>query len=253
MRLPAIEGIIDRRILVNYRVDPLVIARLLPPPFRPLTVGGKALAGICLIRLRAVRPRWLPPWLGVRSENAAHRVAVEWKEGRALKGGVFIFRRDTNSRLSALAGGRVFPGRHHYSRFEVRESRARLEVAFQSRDGQTFGRVTARVASEWPGGSVFGDRGAASAFFAAGSVGYSPAEAAGRFQGLELHCHQWQVTPLELCSVQSSLFDNENLFPRGSIEIDCGLLMRGIAHEWRSRADLCCSPTSNSDLMTSDL
>ncbi len=35
MRIPAIRGVIDRRILVNYRVDPSVLAGLLPEPFRP--------------------------------------------------------------------------------------------------------------------------------------------------------------------------------------------------------------------------
>jgi hypothetical protein len=40
MRLPAIRGTIDRRLLVNYRVDPSVAARLVPRPFRPLLVNG---------------------------------------------------------------------------------------------------------------------------------------------------------------------------------------------------------------------
>jgi hypothetical protein len=239
MRLPVIEGIIDRRILVNYRIDPLTIARLLPPLFRPLTVNGMALAGICLIRLRGLRPRGLPRWLGTRSENAAHRAAVEWDDGREVKRGVFIFHRETNSQLNTLAGGRIFPGRHDYSRFEVHESPVRLDVAFQSRAGQTFGRVIANVVERWPGGSVFGDLCEASAFFEAGSVGYSPSALPGHYQGLELRCRQWQVTPLELSSVRSSLFDNEELFPRGSIELDCGLLMRGVTHEWHSQTDLC--------------
>ena len=32
----------------------------------------------------------------------------------------------------------------------------------------------------------------------------------------------------------------ESLFPRGSIEFDCALLMRGIEHEWHGKGDLCC-------------
>jgi hypothetical protein len=32
MRIPIIRGVIDRRILVNFRADPAVLARLLPPP-----------------------------------------------------------------------------------------------------------------------------------------------------------------------------------------------------------------------------
>src|SRR5690349_6638726 len=110
MGLPVIQGVIDRRILVNYRVDPQVLAKILPPPFRPQVIHDSAMAGICLIRLRNVRPRGFPAWLGIGSENAAHRVAVEWDEGSQLRTGVYVLRRDTSSRLNILAGGRAFPG-----------------------------------------------------------------------------------------------------------------------------------------------
>src|SRR4051812_10887646 len=78
MQIPVIRGVIDRRILVNYRVDPDVLARLLPSPFRPKLVKGVGMAGVCLIRLKHIRPRFLPAFLGISSENAAHRIAVEW-------------------------------------------------------------------------------------------------------------------------------------------------------------------------------
>jgi hypothetical protein len=61
MRLPQIAGRIERRLLVNYRVDPEAVARVLPEPFRPQLVGDVAIAGICLIRLRAMRPARYPP------------------------------------------------------------------------------------------------------------------------------------------------------------------------------------------------
>src|SRR6187455_1434032 len=89
MRIPVIRGLIERRILVNYRVDPEVLASLLPQPFRPKLVHGYGMVGICLIRLRNIRPWGLPVWLGISSENAAHRAAVEWDGG----GGLQIHRR----------------------------------------------------------------------------------------------------------------------------------------------------------------
>jgi len=76
MRLSVIRGVIARRILVNYHVDPAVLAAQLPAPFRPKIVRGMGMVGICLIRLAQVRPAFLPAWLGIGSENAAHLVAV---------------------------------------------------------------------------------------------------------------------------------------------------------------------------------
>jgi hypothetical protein len=90
MRIPVIRGVIDRRILVNYRVAPDVLAPLLPPSFRPKLHGGYGMVGICLIRLRGMRPKFLPPWLGMSSENAAHRTAVEWDEAGHVRDGVYV-------------------------------------------------------------------------------------------------------------------------------------------------------------------
>lgn len=60
MGLPVIRGVIDRRILVNYRVDPGVLAPLLPAPFRPKVIHGVGMVGICLIGLKKIRPSFLP-------------------------------------------------------------------------------------------------------------------------------------------------------------------------------------------------
>jgi hypothetical protein len=240
MKITVVRGVIDRRILVNYRVDLGVLAALLPPPFRPKLVHGVGLVGICLIRLRSVRPTFLPAWLGVSSENAAHRAAVEWDEGGRVREGVYIRRRDTGSRLNALGGGRLFPGIHHHARFTVRETGTRFEVALRSDDGETDLSVVGDVTDRWPAGSVFGSAGEAAAFFRDGSVGYSATPDPRRFQGLELRCHRWEVEPLAVSAVRSSYFDDRGVFPPGAIVFDSALLMRGIEHEWHGRSDLCC-------------
>jgi uncharacterized protein YqjF (DUF2071 family) len=238
MKLPVIAGVIDRRILVNYQVDPDVLGRTLPAPFRPKLVGGVGLAGICLIRLRAVRPRGLPAWMGISSENAAHRTAVEWDVAGATREGVFVRRRDTDSRLNALAGGRIFPGVHHHGRFAVAESADHLRVAFASDDGAVAVAVEARPTGRVPAASVFASLVEASAFFQAGSLGYSVTRDAACFQGLELRCPIWQLTPLETVSVRSSFFADESIFPRGSVRYDSAFLMRNVVHEWHAQPDL---------------
>src|SRR5262249_21759362 len=150
MRIPAIRGVIDRRILVNYRADPEVVARTLPAPFRPKLFRGVGMVGICLIRLRDVRPHFLPAWMGISSENAAHRAAVVWDAGGVEREGVFVRRRDTNSVVNALAGGTLFPGIHHRARFTVNETVDHLNVALQSRDGATRVSVEGDLATALP-------------------------------------------------------------------------------------------------------
>jgi hypothetical protein len=240
VRLPVIRGVIDRRILANFRVDPAVLRGILPGPFRPKVHRGFGLAGLCLIRLKQVRPALVPPWLGVASENAATRFAVEWDAAGQVLQGVYVLRRDTSSRLNALAGGRIFPGVHSHGRFRSIETDADFQFFMQSDDGTTSVELEAAAVSDWPSGSIFASLQEASAFFEAGSLGYSPWADGSRYQGLELRCREWKVEPLAVRSIRSSYFDDPARFPPGSIQLDCALLMRGIAHEWHGRADLCC-------------
>jgi hypothetical protein len=238
MQIPVIRGVIDRRILVNFRVEPDVLARLLPRPFRPKLVNGMGMAGVCLIRLKHIRPRFLPAFLGISSENAAHRIAVEWDQDGEPHEGVFIPRRDTSSWLNTLAGGRLFPGVHHRARFQVQEAGDHFRVAVDSDDRRTRLRVEGHVGTELPGTSVFASVAEASRFFERGSLGYSVTRRPGEFDGLELCIHHWQVQPLILEPVESSYFEDREQFPPGSVAFDSALLMRQIEHEWHGRGSL---------------
>jgi hypothetical protein len=239
MRIPIIRGIIDRRILVNYRVEPDLLARMLPKPFRPKLVNGSGMAGVCLIRLKQIRPRFLPSFLGFSSENAAHRIAVEWDQEGEPREGVFIPRRDTSSRLSTLLGGKVFPGEHHHAKFQVDERDDHYRIALDSDDRATHLLVEGHSSVELPNGSVFGSLQQASDFFERGALGYSVTAKPGEFDGLELRSMNWHVAPLAVEKVESSFFENRSLFPPGSTQLDCALLMRGIDHEWHGKESLC--------------
>src|SRR5215204_3142584 len=146
MRIPVIQGVIERRILANYRVEPRVLQRLLPAPFRPKLWRGFGVAGICLIRLARIRPKLLPLPLGIGSENAAHRIAVEWDVNGERFEGVYVPRRDTSSRLNSFAGGRLFPGEYHHAKFQVREDDRQLSVHFESDDSTARVTIAGRVA-----------------------------------------------------------------------------------------------------------
>jgi hypothetical protein len=246
MRIPILRGLIDRRILVNFRLDPAAVKRVLPPPFRPKLVKGYAMGGICLIRIKEVRPRLLPGFIGVSSENAAMRFSVQWDQDGEVREGVYIPRRVTNSRFNTLVGGRLFPGVHHYARFDVKEEHPFYEVALESEDAETKLVVKGVVADQLPGRSLFSSVDEASEFFRAGSLGYSATRSAGVFDGLELRSFNWKVAPLDVQQVECNLFSDASNFPPGAAEFECALLMRAIEHEWHGREslhapELCCA------------
>ena len=97
MFLDTIHGTIERRVLLNYRINPDILAQALPEPYRPKTYAGWGVGGICMIRFKGLRPLGVPAWMGFGSENAAHRIAVSWNQDGKEMEGVYIPRRDTNS------------------------------------------------------------------------------------------------------------------------------------------------------------
>jgi hypothetical protein len=229
---PTMHGLIDRRILVNFHVEPDVVRKILPPYFRPKLMKGRAMAGICLIRLKGIRPNIFPLPCGITSENAAHRIAVEWEEDGVVREGVFIPRRDTSSVLQAFAGGRFFPGVHHTAKFEVTEGNDEFWLNMRSHDDAVLVEVNAHRALQIPETSLFASLDEASEFFARGAVGYSATDNPDCCDGLELVTSRWEVEPLEVQSLRSSFFEDKKLFPHGTVHFDCALLMRNIEHEW---------------------
>src|SRR5437773_11469256 len=193
MRLPTIQGIIRRRILANFRIDPQVMQPQLPSRFRLKVHNGFAVAGICLIRLEHIRPRLIPEIVGLNSENAAHRVAVLWDEDGVEREGVFISRRDTSSHLNHFLGGRIFPGEHHQAVFNVADSASEIRFAMKSVAAEVSVEIEGKILRDLPASSIFSSLPEASSFFEKGSLGYSVTREPDRLDGLKLETKEWRV------------------------------------------------------------
>jgi hypothetical protein len=174
--------------------------------------------------------------LGMTTENVAHRFAVEWDDEVGTRVGVFIPRRDTDSRITALAGDRIFPGVHHAARFRVEEHGSELRIGVDSRDGALQLSVAAQQTTSLPG-KLFGSLDDAVSFFRGGSLGFSPG-AKGRLIGVRLESRRWDAHPVRIERMASSLFDDARAFPEGSCTLDFGLVMRDLPARWRSEGVL---------------
>jgi hypothetical protein len=238
--LTEVNGVIRRRILLNYAADPAVVQSLLPAPFHPKLHAGKAIVGVCLIRLEQMRPHWLPPVVGMSSENAAHRMAVEWTgDNGETREGVYIPRRDTGSWFNHLVGGRLFPGDHHKAEFQVKDTGDQIAFAMISRDKTACLELKAAPGAELPTTSIFASLAEASTFFEGGCDGFSPRHNSTAVDGLRLCVGNWLVTPLTVEYARSAFYNDERIFPKGSIKLDHALLMRDISHRWESVGGVC--------------
>ena len=233
-----LDAVVERRLLLNYRADPDVVAQLLPPPFRPQLRGDYAVVGICLLRLGRARPAGLPAVIGLGSENATHRIAVSWGAADNPRTAVYIPRRDSGSRLNVAVGDRLFPGVHHRAVFDVAERPDRLRVAYATNDGSTAVDVEVRLADALRDSVLFDDVDQASEFFRLGSIGYAAGREPAEFEGLEQVSSQWRVDPCVVDRAASSFFDDRSVFPAGSIAVDSALVMRKVAVRWTAPVPL---------------
>jgi hypothetical protein len=232
----AIDSVIERRLLVNYRVAPQRVAELLPAPFRPQLVNGYAVAGVCFLRLGRARPARLPGAAGLTSENVAHRFAVEWDDAHGCQAGVWVPRRETSSRIAAAAGGHAFPGAYHLARFQVTESGGAISIQVRSHDGHVSLAARATPAETFMS-MLFPTLDDATDFFRRGSLGLSPSGAHG-VDGICLQAASWAARPVVLSQMRSSLFDDPAIFPGGTCELDSAMLMTNIAARWTREGPL---------------
>ena len=232
IRIPRLVSTIDQRLLINYRVDPAVAQTLIPEGMRPRLVDGSAVAGICQISQRHLRPRWLRPRVGVATQGSAHRIAVEWDDATGTHSGVFIAKRHSASRLAQLLGGRVFPGIQLPAAFDGDASDDLIRVSIDGDDVHVRAEVAVRSELR---SSLFGDDlHAASEFFRDGGVGWSPARDGG-LEGLSIESDQWRVDPGEVLTIESSYFD---ALPGGSATLDSVLVMRNVPMNWSAPSEL---------------
>jgi Uncharacterized conserved protein (COG2071) len=230
------DCVIERRLLVNFMVRPDQVARHLPDGLRPQLVGGVGVAGICLIRLGQLRPHGVPRNWGITTENVAHRFSVEWEEDGVVRSGVYVPRRDSSSGLSALAGGRLFPGTHLRATIRVRETDQDLMISAHNHEHPMSVKVTARDTARL-GSSLFASLEEAVEFFRDGSQGYSPSLSGSCLEGVQLHCERWDATPVDISEIHSSFFEDPKSFEPGSVVIDCGLVMRNLPARWRATGE----------------
>lgn len=239
MQAHDIDAFLERRLLVNYRVDPEVAARLLPHPFVPRLTKGWAIAGVCLIHLRKTRTRNLPAVFGIDVQGSAHRLAVMWPDrGGEMQPGVYISRRDSGSRLVGLIGRRSLA--EHPATFVVSDFGDSISIDVTSRDEE--GSVSVRaVAAQGLDSSVFDTMASGREFFEHGGPGFTQIRP-GLFKGVALIAKSWEMDALRLNDVRSAWLSNHALFPAGTAVPDGAFVMRRTETKWRSVPDLTWPP-----------
>lgn len=98
-------------LLVNHRVEPDVLAAVLPEPLVPAVHLGQAWVTVVVVRLEKMRPAGLPPAVGVTDDQLLFRAMVEL-DGRR---GAHFLRSEARSGAVAAVASTVSSFNYHRS------------------------------------------------------------------------------------------------------------------------------------------
>ena len=217
--LSSIRGEIRCRYVLIYRASPEVVARLLPEPMQPAVDREATLVGLCYTRMREPQRGWLP--LSMGTDHLSWRFPVEIPNGDAPpRRAVWVPRRNTSSRFGANWAGKLTPGNWSHSRFEFDEGPTGAELTVES-DALDLHLVCRRTPDLR--GSVFLEPCEVADVLRRSGPAHPPFALAPGFDRLELQADLWHLEPLIVDELRARRFDDPELFPPGSIELDCGL------------------------------
>ncbi|MCB9907881.1 MAG: hypothetical protein H6830_09210 [Planctomycetes bacterium] len=234
MHHPSLRGRCPRRALIAWRLDPVVARRLVPAPLRPKLLQGAAIGAVDCLRLERLRPRLMPPALGLSMELCAHIIAVEWVADGVRRDGLYVLRRDVEVRGLGRAAGLLLPGNPQPAHIRVQPEVAGLQLACHSLDGRSQIDVGGQVSEAWIQSTLFGDAAHMLRVLGNRSGGFLAFDEAGHGSLVELDTKPERAEVLALQRAHSSLFEGE-LVPKGAAIPDAALLLRDLVCVWRSQ------------------
>lgn len=209
-------------------------------PLLPAGLGldaheGHGFVAIALVATEAMRPRFVPRFLGRDFFLSGYRIFARYRtrEGRTLRG-LRILRSDTDSRTLAFFGNRLTHYRYRPCKARIEDDAGTLRVAIDTPGAEADLRVTARVdepARSLPAGSPFADLKTARRY--AGPLPYTfdyepETHSIIRIEGRR---SAWDPMPVAAMVEQATFFDREP-FRRVRPVLANAFTVRDVPYEW---------------------
>lgn len=239
MKRSTVKGLIDWKILINYKVELSVLQQYLPKPFFPRSIRGFGLVGIAVTKQKGVRSIGRPAPLGLNAMLVEHQAAVTWEDGGRLRHGLYIPRRDTSSLLQLMMGDRLSGGLHHLARIRARIRQDRYVVSMRGMNQEGVrAKLMAKLTDRFPMGSVMKELETAVSFFESGKVAYSPLYKHSIFEGVEWNAQDFSIQPLRVERLEGNYWEEIAGFPKKSIFFDHAILIQGAPYQWNHMPEL---------------
>ncbi|MDP5170606.1 MAG: DUF2071 domain-containing protein [Bacteroidia bacterium] len=249
-RLTQATGILEDMVLLNFRTDAEVLRRLLPQPFEPRLVDGFGLVGILLFRMRDLECETTMGLPSPPSEHVLYRIAVSWQQGARTHHGMYILRHEVNAKLPIQQRRRgLFPVAGRPVRWIRRPWAGSFEWTIKTKNRLRL-KVGGKFSKKFPGESVFESLDNASDFFARERSVVAPRYQKSIFTSTHFLPLHWSIKPLHIHTLQTDFSQLENLFPKGMIFFDSGLIWPQMPCRWQKGHEILASRPFIDDLLS---
>lgn len=214
--------------LVNFAIDPPVLAAVLPSPVVPHVYADRAWLSVVIAQMAGMRPVGVPRQLGITYSQIVYRAVVRHGNAR----GVHFLRSDTDSRLmSALGNAMSFFAFHHAQIALLRDARGQ-SVEVVSSDRQADIRARFRPATDLPPTSAFPDLDVAKAQLVELFDAYHPQSGRPSTDVVSIRRQDWELAVVTDEIAEYGLMDGSPWFPAGSAVLDSVFAVQDLTYRW---------------------
>lgn len=238
MRLPKhpvpMRTVFRRCLLVNFGVDPGVLASVLPAGIEPDLHGGEAFVSVVVAELDRMRPAFLPRALGVTYDQIVYRAVVRCGDER----GVYFLRSDADSRVMCAFGNALSFFRFHRSAIAFRDHDGLLDLDVATAGGTADIHATYAVADarpELPETSRFDDLSQARAWLVELYAAFARTPGRAHVDVVRIDRGAWNLRVVEDLRGRYAFMAAGVPFGPGAARLDSTFLVDDIEYRWHRR------------------
>jgi uncharacterized protein YqjF (DUF2071 family) len=227
----AMETIFRECYLVNFAVEPEILAQVLPDGFGPAVHNGKGFVSLVIAITEEMRPAGLPRLFGLDYNQVVYRAVVEHQGQR----GFYYLRSDADSRLICLAGNwfSFFQFEQADISYRAQDEVRHFNLEAQNGDKNIFASYDLASKSEkMPAASCFATLEEGKSFLVEifEAFGYDPLSE--RTYIIKVKRGPWDIAVIEDRRAYYPYMANSPFFPPGSAELDSVFYVRDLPYFW---------------------
>ena len=228
-----VAAFFEYSLVLTYALPAQLLQSLLPPRLEIDRLNDDGFVAIALVKTKALRPAFLPAWLGQDFFLSGYRIFTRFPTGERRLRGLKIMRSDADRyRMVVLGNLLTHYGYHHVTLNEERAG-SQLSIEVKSGDGRSDLRVVADLAGEeLPPGSPFTNWREARKWAGPLPFTFSYEAATGKMVVVEGARQDWQPRPVTILKEEASFFGH-GAFAQTLPRLANAFYLENVPYHWK--------------------